>query len=70
MESIQTKFKLNGMHCQSCEKIVGKRISKIPEVFSVTVSLETTEVSVVASRSIPESEIQQALSGTDYIITK
>lgn len=70
MESIQTKFKLDGMHCQSCEKIVSKRIGKIPEVFSVAVSLETSEVSVVASKPISESEIQQALSDTEYTITK
>jgi copper chaperone CopZ len=70
MTNTQVKFTISGLHCQSCEKIVAKRIGKISGVQNVEVSFKKSELIVTTKTTISESLIQQTLSGTDYIVTK
>ena len=61
-------FKLSGLTCGACEKLVGKRLKTINGVEDVKVSLHDAQASVFASRAISESEVALALEDTHYEI--
>ncbi len=63
---IQTQAKITGMTCGACKKIVERRLSKIADVQSVDVAIETGKTLIEASRTINPQEITQSLAGTDY----
>ncbi len=62
------KFKVSGMHCGACQKVIEKKISKIEGVDGVSVSPDG-DLSVSASRSISLDEVKLALEGTEYIVS-
>lgn len=61
-------FKILGMHCQACQKIIEKKLLKISGVTIVTADL-TGEVTVQADRSISTDEVKLALEGTDFEVS-
>lgn len=60
-------IKITGMHCKACQKVIERKLVKIPDVLQVKAML-SGEVTIIASRSINADEIKLALEGTDYKI--
>ncbi|HCE30946.1 hypothetical protein A2778_05660 [Candidatus Daviesbacteria bacterium RIFCSPHIGHO2_01_FULL_40_24] len=65
---MENKFKVLGMHCQACQKVIEKKLMKIEGVSQV-IALLSGEVTVVANRSITSDEVKLALEGTEYQIS-
>jgi copper chaperone len=65
-----TKFKLAGMHCESCVKISKMNLSDIKGVSEVELDLASGEGKLVADRDVALSEIEEAMKDTDYKVTK
>ena len=61
---MENKFKVLGMHCQACQKVIEKKLMKIEGVSQV-IALLSGEVTVVANRSITSDEVKLALEGTE-----
>ena len=62
-------FKIQGMHCESCKKIIERRISKIQGVISGQVDLTTEILTLEAESEIKAAEIQEVLKDTEYKVT-
>lgn len=62
------KFKVLGMHCGACQKVIEKKLSKIEGVTGVTAQL-SGDVSVLANRSVNIDEVKLALQDTDYTVS-
>lgn len=56
------------MTCDACARLSKSRIGKIPGVKEVRISDASGDAEVLAEREIDLSEIQTALSGTDYTV--
>lgn len=65
-QSIKTFIELSGMTCNACERLIGKRLSKISGVTQVEVNLKDEDAQVEGSKKITEEEIKSVLEGTDY----
>lgn len=63
---MNTCFKINGIHCPACKKLIERRISGIKGVNSVSVNIVTGETQVVSDETITKAEIQTALKGSGY----
>lgn len=61
-------FKISGMHCGACQKVIEKKLMKIEGVEKVNVEL-SGEVIITAGRSINRDEVILALKGTDYQVS-
>lgn len=59
------KFKISGMHCGACQKVIEKKLSKLNGISTVTVGLDGN-ATIVASRVVNIDEVKLALAGTDY----
>ena len=66
----ELKFKLKGLHCQSCVKISEMNIGDIPGVKKVKIDLSSGEGELEAEHEITLDEISQALKDTDYSVAK
>lgn len=64
----ETKFKLNGFHCESCVKLATMKLKKIAGVQDVKFVDTDGNGSLFADRAIDKNEIEQALVGTDYTV--
>lgn len=62
-----TKVKLSGLHCQACQKLTSRMISKIGGVSGVEVDLDKSMAVVSADRPITLEEIKKSLEGTNYL---
>ncbi len=60
------KFKLQGLHCEACVKLVKMDLGEIPGVSEVSVDLASGEGTITADREVGVSEIEQALAGSEY----
>lgn len=63
------QFRILGMHCQACQKVIEKKLSKIAGVSGVIANLNG-DVSVTADHTITAMEIDTALEGTDYQVNQ
>lgn len=68
--STKTYIELSGMTCPACEKLIGRRLSKIEGVSKVQVNLKGENAQVDGLRKITEKEIKTVLEGTQYQIIK
>ncbi len=55
-------YTIQGMTCSACVKTITERISTVPDVTSVKVSLEKKNVEISSSRTISVYEVQKSLS--------
>lgn len=62
-----TKVKLSGLHCQACQKLTSRMISKINGVSAVEVDLDKSTAIVSADRPVTLEEIKKSLEGTNYL---
>lgn len=65
---MDNNFKVSGMHCGACQKVIEKKLSKIEGVTGVSVSLDG-DVLISANRSIDRDEVQLALEETEYTVS-
>ena len=63
-----SQFKLTGLTCDACLRLVRKRLGKIADIQEIQVDL-TGAVSIEAGRDVSRSEIETALAGTPYSLT-
>ena len=59
-------FKLSGLTCPACKKLIEKRVAAIAGVTSVEVNSDTGATTLESSREIQSLEIKQALRDTPY----
>ncbi len=62
------KFKLKGLTCEACVKLVTRYISKVPGVQNIVIDLATGEAEVTSTTAIDFPAIKQSLVGTEYSI--
>ena len=65
-QTIKTQIEISGMTCPACEKLIGRRLSKIDGVTQVKVDVKGENAQVEGTRKISTSEIQSMLEGTQY----
>lgn len=63
-------FKLGGLHCEACVKLVTSRFKKIPGVSDVKIDFKSGQAEVTSSKEIDLEILRESLDGFDYSITK
>ena len=63
---MQTKLKISGLTCEACERLSSKRIGRLDGVTAVTVSKDSGEALIEASRGLTAAEVNEALKDTAY----
>ncbi len=63
-------FKLAGLTCEACLKLVSRKLKKIPGVTSVKVDLASGETQVTSSGKIDLEILRKSLENTHYSIVK
>ena len=61
-----TKLQLSGLTCGACEKVITKRLKTIEGVQDVSVSAQSGQTSISATRFITNDEVTKALQNTHY----
>lgn len=61
-------FRLGGLTCEACVKLVAKRLQKITGVTNVIIDLTSGKSSVISKTELSLNEIRQSLAETEYII--
>lgn len=59
-------YSIKGMHCRSCEVLIEKEISKIPEVQTVHASNKNSQVVVQANGTVNDGDIITAVQRAGY----
>lgn len=62
-----SQFKLNGLTCEACVKLVTKRLGRIADIQKILIDLTGT-LSIDSARDVSKAEIEAALAGTPYIV--
>lgn len=65
-QNINQFFQLSGLTCPACEKLIEKRVKKIPGVEEVRVWAKDGKTEITADRIISLEEIEKILIGTPY----
>ncbi|MBI4129759.1 cation transporter, partial [Candidatus Roizmanbacteria bacterium] len=68
MDAIVQPFTIKGMHCESCVRVITRKLNKLTDVTHVAVSLEDGVATVTAGREIGAWEIADALKDTEYVV--
>lgn len=63
-------FKLEGLTCEACGKLISSRLKKIPGVQEVNANQTTGDSEVVSAEHIDLSLVEKSLEGTPYKIAK
>lgn len=67
MDITASTVHIAGLTCSACQKLITRRISKMPEVTEVVVE-PSGKTSIKALRAISEKEVEKALEGTHYTV--
>jgi sulfite exporter TauE/SafE/copper chaperone CopZ len=62
----KTVVPIKGMHCKSCEVLVSEKLTEIPGVKSVKVSLKNQQAEVFSKQLIDEAAIRKAIEEAGY----
>jgi len=62
-------FKISGLTCEACVKLITSRVKKIIGVQDVTIDLKTGDAHVSSSDEINLDQIKQSLANTTYQVT-
>lgn len=60
-------FKVSGMHCEACFKVIALKVRKIGGVEDFALQ-ENGEATLVAKRPVGLDEVRSSLQGTDYAV--
>ena len=63
------KIQLENLHCDSCKKIVEKRLGRIEGVTSVKVTMEDQTALVQTEHALSLLQAETVLKDTDYKVT-
>jgi copper chaperone CopZ len=63
-------FKLSGLTCPACKKIIEKKLYSIHGVIGAIVDLKAQTVSIDSNREIKILEIKELLADTQYEVIK
>jgi Cu+-exporting ATPase len=63
-------FKLAGLTCEACVKLVEKRLKKVPGVTDVNIDLASGNAQVSSVADLDPGILEESLAGTDYSIVK
>ncbi|MHB8903998.1 MAG: heavy-metal-associated domain-containing protein [Patescibacteria group bacterium] len=63
-------FKLSGLTCEACSKLISSRVKKIPGVQEVNVNQVTGDSEVISTGHIDLDLVAKSLEGTPYKIVK
>lgn len=63
-------FKLSGLTCEACGKLISSRLKKISGVQEVKVNQTTGDSEVTSTEHIDLAIIEKSLEGTPYKIVK
>lgn len=66
---IKTNYKVQGMTCTACAKLVSLRIKKIIGVMAVEVDHLCGKMTISSSRNLKVEEISAALASTDFSLS-
>lgn len=67
--SIKKEFNVEGMTCNACEKVITKTLEKLPGVHGVSVSYETSKLTVKYDETkVTKNQITSALESKNYFI--
>lgn len=61
-------FRLNGLTCGACVKLVSSRFKRIPGVQEVTIDLDTGNTDVLTEAALNLKGIEDSLQGLPYTI--
>lgn len=62
---ISSTFKLTGLNCEACIKIITKRLLAIPNVTSAEVKLNG-EATITSDKTVNKEDVVNALAGLEY----
>ncbi|KKR14956.1 MAG: Copper-exporting ATPase [Candidatus Falkowbacteria bacterium GW2011_GWA2_39_24] len=65
-----TNFKLSGLTCPSCVKLVSNRLKKVSGVQEVNIDLVSGNVMVNSEANLNLEIFKKSLEGTHYLIIK
>ncbi len=63
MKKIDIKF--SNVHCQSCTKIISRKLSTIDGVSGISINVDGTG-NIISNKDIKLDQIESALLGTEY----
>src|SRR6056297_2613812 len=66
---LKRSFRVSGMTCATCSRIVEKSLSKVDGVSFAAVNLATETAFVVLERDIPQKDLEDAVSSAGYSIS-
>jgi copper chaperone CopZ len=64
------EFKLNGLTCEACVKLVTNRFKKVPGVQEVKIDLKSGETEVSSSADLDLKILAESLKGSEFSIVK
>ncbi|KKP90812.1 MAG: Copper-translocating P-type ATPase [Parcubacteria group bacterium GW2011_GWA2_36_10] len=64
------KFKITGLTCEACIKLITLRLKKIIGVTEISIDLQSGQAEVRVEPDLSFDRIEQVFVGTDYSITK
>lgn len=64
------KFKLNGLTCDACVKLVANRFKKVPGVQEVKIDLKSGESEVSSITDLDLGILEESLKGSEFSIVK
>ena len=63
---ITKKYKLEGLTCPACDKLIQLKLDQIKGVKNISISDNKSEMELISEREIGLNEIVDALAGTNY----
>lgn len=64
----QATFPIKGMHCASCELLVGEELEALPDVLKAQVSLKTKTATIYVKHMPPHQAVRRAVQSAGYEI--
>lgn len=63
-------FKLSGLSCEACVKLVSSRFRKVPGVRAVSIDLASGEAKVSGAAALDLGVLEESLKGLPYSIIR
>lgn len=64
------RFKISGLTCEACIKLITLRLKKIIGVTEVSIDLQSGQAKVMSEPDLSFDRLEQVFVDTDYSITK
>ncbi len=63
---MKTIVPIKGMHCRSCEVIIGDELRKIPSIRKIDISYRKSQAVIFSDNSLTQEEIKEAIERAGY----